>query len=304
MSPSTSDSPSSGPPESSSSKENYPPGSPSKHPEKHEDPINNPESQDPENSETPDKNLSLKNVCSAKKALELLKQTENLEIEEFIVLTDVTLKLGNSLWNLLSSQYPKIRKTFLPEQGILEIKMPTWAHEVILPWLVICDRIWDAIWAFTMPLSAGQKKEPDVLLISNRAPFTSPGKSPLPSIVVETGFSQSYESLEENARRILIGASPKTQLVILVKFFRRKLGIAVRLEVWRLNAAGIPNCDEERSIFPIQQEPPIYLTRAELFGSGLVFQTRNPGDLFPLDFNELRNKIQTTLARQGLRPHP
>ncbi|KAJ5907936.1 hypothetical protein N7495_000618 [Penicillium taxi] len=271
MSPSNSDSPSSGPPESSSPKENKPP-SPSKHPEKHEDPINNPESQDHENSENPDKSISLKNVRSAKKALELLAQTENLEIEEFIVLTDVTLKLGNSRWNLLGSQYPKIRKTFLPEQGILEIKMPKWAHEVIIPWLVICDRIWNSemglynaaerrdFMIYASPqIDFGQKKEPDALLISKRAPSTSPGKSPLPSIVVEIGFSQSYKSLKENARRILIGASPTAQLVILVKFFCRNPGIAIRLEVWRLNAAGIPNCDEERNIFPIQQEPPTYL---------------------------------------------
>ncbi|KAJ5902095.1 hypothetical protein N7495_002623 [Penicillium taxi] len=210
--------------------------------------------------------------------------------------------------------------------------MPSWAHQSVLSWLIICRDIWSEANLLEIPekrdliflaspnvdllnpipnppparLTRHKKKEPDTATICIRAPPSAPGKSAVPSILVEAGYSQSYKSLVENARKILIGGAPAVQLVMIVKFFKRKLGVAVRLEFWRRDLAGTPYLAETHHVFPIPltHQSPIFFTREELFGTGFVFPPRNLQDRFHLDINELRRLATIFLSHAGLIPHP
>ncbi|KAJ5901728.1 hypothetical protein N7495_002256 [Penicillium taxi] len=248
--------------------------------------------------ESPDQRTSLKDVKSAGQALKILKEAAHLGEQEFCVLTEVTSKLGNSLWNQLDSKYPAIHKTFLPVQGIFEIKRPGWAHQVILPWMFTNHGKWvkhlnlftDAdledleiraspIVDFTTGPYKGMRKELDLLFVSSRATSTAPGKSPLPSIMVEVGYSQSYTSLKENAERILIRGAPEIGIVIIIKSYTRKRGIA------------------SHAIFPVPTppEPPLSFTREDILGKGIVMTGRPTTDVFPFDLKLLRRKIRSYL---------
>ncbi|KAJ5902351.1 hypothetical protein N7495_002879 [Penicillium taxi] len=201
-------------------------------------------SDEEEEEEQEDPTFSLNNITAAKTALETLEKLSKLETQEFLILTELTSTFCDSLWDLIDSKYPDLRKTSIPDYGILELKMPS--HK---------------------------KKEPDTAIICIRASPSAPGKSAVPSILVEAGYSQSYKSLVESARRILIGGAPAVQLVMIVKFSKRKLGVAVRLEFWRRDLAGTPYLAETRHVFPIPptQQSPIFFTREELFGTGFIF---------------------------------
>ncbi|KAJ5887899.1 hypothetical protein N7495_007940 [Penicillium taxi] len=271
-----------------------------------------------------DEKFSLAKITSAKKALKVLMKAKIIDGREFVVLTGLTPTLVNSLWNLLSMEYPKIRKSSDPRKGILELKVPTWMHEEVHDWLWICREMWNEQNLLTVnekrdlrmlpspavdlrgpaKIAAAPKKEPDTAIISLRAPPSAVGKSPIPSIMVETGYSQGYTSLQENMRRIFWGGSPEIQLVVIVKFTKLAHTVKGRIEFWRRDATGTPVKDEERTIFPapIIPQPTLSFTRAELFGPAFLFPNRNPNDAFPLDLDELRRSITIFLSHKGLVP--
>jgi hypothetical protein len=61
----------------------------------------------------------------------------------------------------------------------------------------------------------GSKKEPDCVVW----PF-GPTRLPTPTIVVESGWSETREKLHEDMRVWLIGGRPHVQMVIVVKWTR------------------------------------------------------------------------------------
>ncbi|KAJ5908237.1 hypothetical protein N7495_000919 [Penicillium taxi] len=286
--------------------------------------------------ESPDASLSLGGVPSAEVALKILEESKFLQqLDQFVILTDLTFGLCNSLWNILDHEYPDIRKTASPEDGILELRMPSWTHDSVVTWLAKCVIDWalrgqltpnevEDLWILSSPVvnlpnpvpnpprapRRNLKKEPDTGLISYRAPssgFDSQGKklSPVPSILFEAGFSQSYESLKENARRVLLGGAPTVRLVVLVKHFKQAhKRVKTKIEFWRLNRQGVAQKDEERYIFPVPNVPqlPLCVTREDVFGSAFILDGQNPHDLLEFNLNKFRVVAARTLDHQGLRP--
>ncbi|KAJ5894558.1 hypothetical protein N7495_006249 [Penicillium taxi] len=146
--------------------------------------------------------------------------------------------------------------------------------------------------------------------MSSRAPssgWDARGKklSPIPSIFFEARFFQSYESLKENARKVLIGGAPTVRLVVLLKQYKQaRKQVRTRLEFWRLNQQGIPYKDEVRHIFPVPTVPelPLFVTREDVFGSAFILDGQNPHDLLPFNLDKLCRIATRAFDHQDMWP--
>ncbi|KAG2418182.1 hypothetical protein HFD88_001283 [Aspergillus terreus] len=248
----------------------------------------------------------LKELDAASEFKELIY--ENIADEDW-------LSLSESLANHPEVERRHPRVNYNAETRVLRIKiMPTELHDVHQRWVnnVICD--WRAAGLITLQenrlicmgvgttfkgftgLYQGSEKEPDL--------FLRPDSSTFPTVVIESGWSESFPYLRSD-KDLWMRGCPTVNVVILLKWSelseKRVKGTA---EIWTRDAAGNLQ-SREMKIFPSPNTPgneDIDLTKGQLFGQWILpFQ--NAADILPLDVGLLRDfatEVSTNLM--GLQP--
>ncbi|KAL2855314.1 hypothetical protein BJY01DRAFT_10305 [Aspergillus pseudoustus] len=141
------------------------------------------------------------------------------------------------------------------------------------------------------------RKEPDWALI----PITDK----LPSVVLESGWSDNWPKLLQAMRLWLEGGRPNVQLVFLFNWGKRtNNSVAGEVRVYERTLPGATNERFRASIFPIPQGGPggIPLTRAEMFGVSGVLPGRNATDRWHLSLTRLREIADRWVRAMGLTP--
>lgn len=148
---------------------------------------------------------------------------------------------------------------------------------------------------FNNGLYRGLRQEPDALLYNL--------SQPLPTLVIEVGWSESYNDLLDDMNRLLIGGNGAIKIVILVKWTRNtNNSISGNLEVYRNNQQGIPICIQTEIIFPMptgDPPQPLNICRRDLYP---VQPPRNLDQIFPLEVRRLRFHARDSIAREGYVP--
>lgn len=75
---------------------------------------------------------------------------------------------------------------------------------------------------------------------------------PMPRIIFESGWSESFNELLEDVRQWLVGANGAVQAVILIKWTKSSTTPAVRglVELWVLGRDGMP-CLQQTEVCPL-----------------------------------------------------
>jgi hypothetical protein len=143
-------------------------------------------------------------------------------------------------------------------------------------------------------------KEPDLLV--------QPDNERLPSVVIESGWSESMPRLHDDVNLWLVGGGGKVRAVIILRWQRVSNTNQVRgnLELYTLDRNGMPQQTTDLVIFPSPTPPvaaaqQLILTRKEVFGDH-VPAGRNPNDQLPFSINLLRGKARDALQLMGLVP--
>ncbi|OJD16585.1 hypothetical protein AJ78_03276 [Emergomyces pasteurianus Ep9510] len=167
--------------------------------------------------------------------------------------------------------------------------MPTFIHDCQTMWLIKEFHRMESSTFLTpaeydqLTLSSG------TTFRSFQAPYTSSLKQPdsffqvqgqyLPTIVAESGWSETTAKLHRDMRLWLIGGANQVQLVLLPKWTkhanRRVSGV---IQLWALNQMGNEALLQTAVIYPPSANQVIQITRKQLFGS-LVHPGRNPNDV-------------------------
>ncbi|KAJ9191511.1 hypothetical protein DTO164E3_6896 [Paecilomyces variotii] len=147
---------------------------------------------------------------------------------------------------------------------------------------------------------ARSRKEPDLLLrVDGRR---------LPSLVVESGWSESFPRLEEDMNLWLVGGQGQVKATIILNWRRVRNTDTVRGNVllYTLDRNNMPRLQQDIVIFPAP--PPIQaaseqliLSRKEVFG-GEVLQGRNSNDQLVFSIDLLREEARIALGLMGLSP--
>ncbi|KAN0071895.1 hypothetical protein V8E54_009624 [Elaphomyces granulatus] len=142
-------------------------------------------------------------------------------------------------------------------------------------------------------------KEPEGFI----RPFES--RANLPTIAVETGWSESWPILLNEKDLWLLGGAPDVQLVFLIVWTQLD-GNRVQgdLYVYGRDVTGAPILMQAEQIFPVSPgNPPqlIYITRSQLFGTTVPLD-RNPNDIYALSIDNFRRRADPSIRRMGFTP--
>ncbi|GAD91943.1 conserved hypothetical protein [Paecilomyces variotii No. 5] len=147
---------------------------------------------------------------------------------------------------------------------------------------------------------AGSSKEPDL--------YIRPDNQRLPSLVMESGWSESLSWREDDMNIWLVGGQGQVKATIILNWQRVTNTDTVRGSVYlyTLDTNGTPRLKQSITVFPAP--PPaqaaieqLVLSRGEIFG-GDVFQDRNLNDVLPFSVGLLRQKAANALVLMHLVP--
>ncbi|PGG94948.1 hypothetical protein AJ79_10348 [Helicocarpus griseus UAMH5409] len=149
---------------------------------------------------------------------------------------------------------------------------------------------------FVAPYEASSK-DPDACIIQDA--------QRLPTIVVETGWSESWPKLDDDKDLWLIGGAPIVQRVFLIRWSKLS-GNRVKgeIHVYGRDGAGNPVLLQTELIFPVPSnglKQAIPISRSQLFGPS-VFTGRDPTDIFNLLVTSLRVKADPFIRIMGFVP--
>ncbi|RHZ43414.1 uncharacterized protein CDV56_101615 [Aspergillus thermomutatus] len=205
------------------------------------------------------------------------------------------------------------RVNFNSFTGTLWVRvMPTELYDVPQRWFGHASRTWvfdglinqsessllDIGVGTTFRGFAGQythsSKEPDLYL--------RPDTSPLPLIIVESGWSESWPRLHAD-KDLWLNGSTDANLVILLKWSKlsRNRGKGI-VEIWRRDPAG-----GLTPIFPVPVPAPapgadlVQFTKLDLFGQQMV-SGQDPNAVLSLKLSDLRDFARERMAQMGLTP--
>ncbi|KUL87070.1 hypothetical protein ZTR_05718 [Talaromyces verruculosus] len=126
------------------------------------------------------------------------------------------------------------------------------------------------------------------------------GNLPLPTLVIESGWSESLDRLREEARLWLAGGNATAVIVICWRSIANTDQVEGEVELYVLDGNGSPVLRQTEIVFP---EPPpeqgrvqsIRLTRWMVLGS-TISPDRDPDNLFDLRIDDLRWAVLTREA--------
>ncbi|KAA8650103.1 uncharacterized protein ATNIH1004_002784 [Aspergillus tanneri] len=140
-------------------------------------------------------------------------------------------------------------------------------------------------------------KEPDL--------FIRPGEQRLPSVVVETGWSETYPRLQSDVDLWLLGGKPYVKVVMLLKWtLVEDSKVEGSIEVYSRDLTGIPARRQSEIVFPANQggqNACLHLTRGELFGE-VDTPGRDQNEVFNLSLDDLRAVAGNAMQHMRLSP--
>ncbi|PGH35562.1 hypothetical protein GX50_01543 [[Emmonsia] crescens] len=192
--------------------------------------------------------------------------------------------------------------------------MPTTIHDCHQEWL--SNELLDMVVAGFLTIA--ERKELNLRVGTTfkgfATPYTSATKEPdacilpdtlsLPTVVVETGWSESWPRLDAEKDLWLVGGA-SVELVLLIRWTKMSGGrVKGDLHVHGRNPAGNVVLLQTESIFPaptgnVNQVVPI--SRRQLFGT-CIFPGMNPGDVYNLSIANLRGKADGPIKSMGFVP--
>ncbi|KLJ09008.1 hypothetical protein EMPG_15570 [Blastomyces silverae] len=138
-------------------------------------------------------------------------------------------------------------------------------------------------------------KEPDMYFLSD--------DKPLPTVVIETGWSESWPRLNADRDLWLVSRGEAVQLVVLIKWTKiTDNRIKGDLQVYGRDSAGnvvLLQAEVVPAVGSSTQSVPI--TRKQLFGAN-TFSDRNPNDIHKLSISNLRTKAAESIRAMGFVP--
>ncbi|KAM5447896.1 hypothetical protein MaudCBS49596_005691 [Microsporum audouinii] len=159
----------------------------------------------------------------------------------------------------------------------------------------LIDIVLLAFKGFATPYTSATK-EPDACIL--------PDTLPLPTVAVETGWSESWPRLNADKDLWLVGGA-SVELVLLIRWTKISGGrVKGDLHVHGKDPAGNVVLLQTEPVFPapagnVNQVVPI--SRRQLFGS-CIFPGRNPGDIYNLSVANLRGKADGPIRSMGFIP--
>ncbi|CDM35226.1 hypothetical protein CBS147339_6998 [Penicillium roqueforti] len=246
--------------------------------------------------------------------IQSLIQRERINTPDLLVITQLKPHVGTQLWQKFEQLESRaLRKSFDPNTGTFMIKMPTPLHNCALIWFQDARDKWIEAGLLTTAEKRMMKAQVADTITLTRGVYANCRKEPdvhvnvhglnLPTLCFEIGYSESKPLLESDMRRLLIGGQGEITAVILIKWFKRRAGVAGTIELWRLDNNGNPLKEQAEAIFPVPSspQPPIKVTRKMLFGNALL-PGRPPLDIFSFSLDDLRMEAQIAMAKQSLFP--
>ncbi|KAJ5728232.1 hypothetical protein N7493_004562 [Penicillium malachiteum] len=226
--------------------------------------------------------------------------------------TDLPTPWGLKLFEGIDEQFP-LRKTLNTKERTLQVRaMPREIHDCVQPWIT---RAMYTAWNldpeekkllrpgvgttlnFQYGPYRGSRKEPDF--------FLRPDAFTLPTIAVETGWSETKSRLLDDMNVLLVGGNGQIIMVILVNWEKiQGEYVSGEVEVYRRDVNGMPRCIQKEVVFSAPDPPRtqlISLTRRDIFQNALL-PNRNPKTVMTLDIAELRDEAINALSIMGLRP--
>ncbi|KKZ61878.1 hypothetical protein EMCG_03668 [[Emmonsia] crescens] len=239
-------------------------------------------------------------------------ESQNLEYEDVDPQSGIVISRSLSETPEIERILPRVN--FNSVTQVLRIKiMPTELHDCHQLWMknemrhMLTDGFLNEAELDYLDMRVGTRFE------GFQPPYTFSSKEPdlairpdgvaLPTVVVESGWSESLSRLREDMQLWLEGGTPLVQLVLLIKWSRLS-GNRVKgsLEVYGRNSAGIPMLLQTESIFPVLTTPAVIsISRSQLFGS-TIFAGRNSTDTHQLSVTRLQAIALPWIQNLGCTP--
>ncbi|KAJ5895219.1 hypothetical protein N7495_006910 [Penicillium taxi] len=203
------------------------------------------------------------------------------------------------------------------------IVMPTPAHDCSAKWWRLCELDMVATGVLTPFEQAQFESNVGTTMKFTTGPYLGSVKQPdffirtddevLPSLVIEVGWSESYDDLLSDLNLLMIGGDGMIRTTIIIKLSKStKRGVTTVngfIELYTLNRRGIPVIKQEEvylCTLPTNRAvQSLRLTRKEVFGPFLV---NDPGRVLPvtdrveMSIEHLRTACTRGLQRMNLTP--
>ncbi|PKX89817.1 uncharacterized protein P174DRAFT_378604 [Aspergillus novofumigatus IBT 16806] len=239
---------------------------------------------------------------------------QNREYHEFIF-TDVPPSWADAVYQLIDEIIPSrtSRKSYNSQSRELRIRVkPTEILDCIQSWLFKQPLVWLVNGDIT--LQEQELFDPGVgtTLFFKSGPYSGSWKEPdfffrpnnhiLPTIAVESGWSESKELLRNGMDLSLVGGNGSTNVVIIVEWTKLQERVSGTVELFVRDTNGMPTLQQSETIFPRPISPNnLTIRRRDLFGPALV-PGHNGNDILYLDLERLRNYATRRLSFMNLVP--
>ncbi|KAJ9310804.1 hypothetical protein DTO271D3_8939 [Paecilomyces variotii] len=274
--------------------------------------------------ETPPQRISLRSddkTIPSKHAITnlILRELSDAKEEKTLVYdTDVDTVQGVIKELDRTRENRSLRLSYDSQHQVLKlVAMPSPIHDCHQPWLHSAIRAW-TLGGLLLPQEADDLEVlTGTRFESFRAPYTSSRKEPdqcimpatmtVPTVVVESGWSESRPQLHRDRDLWLLGGSGSVQLVMILKWSKvAQRSVKGDLEVFNLDAAGNVVTLQQEVIFPcpppaIASSQLVCITRSQLFGPALPAGS-NPATVLTLSLDNLRVIADRYIRREGFVP--
>ncbi|GIK02050.1 hypothetical protein Aspvir_006093 [Aspergillus viridinutans] len=242
----------------------------------------------------------------------LLRQ--NREYHEFIF-TDVPPSWADAVYQLIDEKIPS-RKSYNSKSRELQIRVNhTHITDCIQPWLFKKPVGW--LLDGDMTLEEVDLFYPGVgtTIFFKSGPYSGSWKEPdfffrathyyLPTLAVQSGWSESKEQLYKGMELLLVGGNGSTNVVMIVQWTRlEEARVSGTVELFVRDENGIPKLEQSETIFPRPATPnnqSLWIRRRDLFGPALV-PGRNGNDVLYFNVEDLRRYATGALGLMDLVP--
>ncbi|KAF4172476.1 hypothetical protein CNMCM8694_001709 [Aspergillus lentulus] len=214
-------------------------------------------------------------------------------------------------------EHRTIRKNYNSATSILRLRIwPTSILHAHQPWITNAKRYWLSSGRITINEFETLENVVGTTVTFNQGPYRGSRKEPdgmivpvgliMPTVVLETGWSESRNQLRGDMNLWLVGGNGAVKAVLILTW--SKVGttdtVTGDAEYYTLDWNGMPVLAERHVIFPAPpphqaQTQTLNLTRRILFGDAMAAGAK-PYDVFPFRFDDLRGIARRCLVDEGL----
>ncbi|GFF34895.1 hypothetical protein IFM46972_04386 [Aspergillus udagawae] len=237
---------------------------------------------------------------------------QSREYHEFMF-TGVPPLWADAVYQLIDEKIPS-RKSYNSKSRELQIKVRhTEITNCIQPWLFKQPLGWLLNGDITLEEEDLFYGSVGTTLYFRSGPYSGSWKEPdfffraehdyLPTLAVESGWSESKEQLHKGMELLLVGGNGSTNVVIIVQWTRlQEARVSGTVELFVRDSNGMPTLQQSETIFPRPAtRNDLWIRRRDLFGPALV-PGRNGNDMLYFNVEKLRDYATRTLGFMDLVP--